>query len=77
MMEANTKLVGDLEPGDRVLMEDGAVRIVAKVGKGFAKYRRHDGTTEPSVLIDWKDGDWSQCPHSEIATLAPAKTRTG
>ena len=72
-MDENTKLVGDLLPGDRVKMEDGAIRVVAKVGKGFVKYSKGDGTTEGGVLIDWKDGDWSQCPVSEIATLVPRK----
>lgn len=72
-MDANAKLVGDLLPGDRVKMEDGAIRVVVKVHKGFVKYRKPDGTTEGGILIDWKDGDWSQCPVSEIATLVPRK----
>lgn len=73
-MEANEKKVGDLQPGERVRMADGVIRIVHQVTKGFAKYRKPDGTTEGSILIDWKDGDWSQCPVSEIATLVPRKT---
>lgn len=69
-----TKKVADLMPGEKVLMEDGAVRIVAKVGKGFATYRHaHTGKVEPALLIDWRDGDWSQVPRSTVVTLAPKK----
>lgn len=72
MTEPVTKKVTDLVPGDRVLMEDGAVRVVFHVGKGFARYRDpNTGKSVPSILIDWKDGDWSQMGRDDIATLAP------
>lgn len=67
------KKVTDLVAGDRVLMEGGDVRVVAKVGKGFANYRTADGKIEPSVMIDWKDGEWSQMARSDFATLVSAK----
>lgn len=70
-MTEKTKKVVDLVRGDRVLMEDGAVRVVATCGKGFANYRKPDGTSEPSVLIDWQDGSFSQMARSAVATLAP------
>lgn len=73
-MQTDTKKAAELVPGDRVLMEDGKVRIVAKLGKGFVKYRRPDGKSEGSVLIDWKDGDWTQCAPGDDVTLSPPRT---
>lgn len=75
-MTENTKPVTDLEPGDRVLMEDGVTRVVKSVGKGFVKYRDEaTGKLKPSIMIDWKDGSFSQMPSDDIATLAPVIRR--
>lgn len=75
-MEANTKKVTDLVAGDRVLMDDGQTRVVKAVGKGFVKYRDEaTGKLKPSIMIDWKDGSFSQMPNDDIATLAPVIRR--
>lgn len=64
------KLAKDLEPGDRVRMEDGKIREVENTARGIATFvKAADGTRTPGVMIMWKDREFSTVPRDFECTL--------
>jgi hypothetical protein len=65
------KPVTELQPGDKVLMEDGVShRTVKLVSPGFVTFKAAEGRTGRSLLIDFKDGDFTHVRRDMIVTLA-------
>jgi hypothetical protein len=66
------KLAKDLEPGDRVVMEDGTIRTVGDLARGFATFVEIDGKKRRGVLIGWAGGDrtdFSTVPADQKCTM--------
>jgi hypothetical protein len=72
-MTPTTKLAKNLVPGDRVKMGGDEVRTVATVGKGFARMASSTGKPDTTLIIDWKEGEWTQVARNQVCYLAPAK----
>lgn len=53
-----TKMVKDLLPGDKIILDDNTFRTVDRVVFGFALRLKGDSST-PGAVIYWKEGDWS------------------
>ena len=49
------KLAKNLEPGDRVLMDDGSYKTVEDLAIGVATFASVDGKKVRGVLIGWKE----------------------
>lgn len=67
---STTKPAKDLVAGDRVMMADDSVKTVRDINPGFIRVSRADGGSEGSILINWKDGLWSQVGRSELCEMA-------
>lgn len=65
------KLAKDLEPGDRVRMEDGTIKTVQDMARGVATFTTVDGKKRAGVMIGWKEGrdDFSTVPADFKCTL--------
>jgi hypothetical protein len=69
MIELQTKLARDLEPGDTVLDDDGRAVTVREKWRGFVTFE-HKGRPAKSIGIDWTNGEWSQIPATQLCHLA-------
>jgi len=65
------KLAKNLEPGDRVLMDDGSYKTVQDLAIGVATFASVGGKKVRGVLIGWKEGrdEFSTVPADQKCTM--------
>lgn len=65
------KLAKNLEPGDRVRMEDGSIKTVADTARGVATFAEVGGKKRAGVMIGWKEGsaEFSTVPIDQQCTM--------